>query len=524
MIFIKCQCPEYMVIMGSVIQRNVAVATKKERSQNEMAQSATLDTASTRYLGVDPIGKLLVKFTIPCVVAMLVNSLYNIVDQIFIGHGVGYLGNAATNAVFPITVVAAAFALLIGDGAAASYSLKLGAGEFGKAKKTITAALALGLAVGALFTVLGLVFLEPLLAFFGATEAIMPYGIEYGGMIVLGLVFFVVSVAVNPLIRASGAPRYAMLSMVSGAVINTVLDYLFIFPLDMGVGGAALATVIAQFVVMALNVGYLLAPGHLRPERNDLRIDGATVRGILACGASSFITQIAITVVISIVNKSLILYGAESEYGAEIPFAALGVVMKVNQIMFSIILGIAVGAQPIIGYNYGAGNLDRVRRTFVLAATVATSLACLSFVAFVFFPQYLVAAFGSEQELYNRFAVKCFQTYLFFSFLNGFQVVTGVFFQAMGRAGLASVISISRQIGFFGPAALILPLYLGIEGLLYSGPVADVASFILALLLAVRELRRLDDTKAGSVSDRGSLDPAPALAVVSTSGSVRLQK
>lgn len=441
-----------------------------------------------KYLEKKPIGGLLLKFALPCVIAMLVNSLYNIVDQIFIGQGVGYLGNGATNVVFPITVAALALALLIGDGAAAFYSLKMGEKKPEEAHKGVGNALVLLAAIGVLFALFALIFLDELLSLFGSTDLIRPYAVQYGGIVVLGIPFVLVGTGANSMIRASGNPSYAMKSMLLGAAINTVLDTIFIFPLRMGVAGAAIATVIGQVATFWMSLSYLLREGNPVRRRENFIIDRKISLACLGCGVSSFINQIAISVSIVVVNHSLAAYGAESVYGAEIPLTSVGIVMKVNQVIMSILVGIAVGSQPIIGYNYGAGNLRRVRQTLGFTQGVATCVSCLAFVLFVFFPEPIIALFGSGDELYSEFSRKAFGIFLMLCLLNGFQVTSGVFFQAVGKPLKAAVISLSRQVIVFIPLVVLLPRYLGVDGVLYAGPIADGIAFFIAFALIAREV------------------------------------
>lgn len=466
-----------------------------------MTRVATHDNS---YLATDPIGKLIVRFATPCVVAMLVNSLYNIVDQIFIGRGVGYLGNGATNVVFPITIIALALALLIGDGAAACFSLKMGEGSPAKAYKAMGNALVLLAAVGVLLAVIASLFLKPLLVFFGATEAILPYALEYGGLIVFGVPFVMLGTGANSLIRASGNPSFAMKSMIVGAVVNTVLDPIFIFPLGMGVRGAAIATVVGQLASFGLSLAYLARGGNPGMRRENLRLEKSAVSSLLGCGVSSCINQAAITVGVILINNTLTAYGAQSQYGAEIPLTSVGIVMKVNQIVVSILVGIAVGAQPIIGYNYGAGNLHRVKKTFGITVTLASAVSLCASVVFLFFPQTIIDIFGSGDQLYNEFSRKTFRVFLMLCALNGFQIATGVFFQAMGKPLKAAVVSLSRQVLVLIPAVLILPGLYGVDGVLYAGPLSDGIAFVAAAVLVIREVRAMSASRHVSVR----LEPA----------------
>lgn len=443
----------------------------------------------------EPIGRLIVRFAVPCVISLLVNALYNIVDQIFIGWGVGYLGNGATNVVFPITVIALAFALLIGDGGAAYLSLKLGQGDLERVKKGVGNAVAMVTIAGILMLVVSLVFLNPILTVFGATDKLRPYALDYGYIIAIGLPFTMISTALNSMIRADGNPKFAMFSMLLGAVLNTILDPVFIFLFHMGVQGAAIATVLGQVASFVVSAVYLTRFKTFRFDASALKLDGRICGSVLSLGVSSFITQISITIVMAVTNNLLAVYGAGSIYGSEIPITAMGIVMKVNQIMISILVGIAAGAQPILGYNYGARNLARVKKTFALAIAAAEVVAVIALIIFQCFPMAVVSLFGSEEGLYNEFAVRCFRIFLLLCPLNGFQTVAAIYLQAVGKPMKAAIVSLSRQIIFLVPAAIILPIFLGVTGVLWSGPVADGLAFVLSLAFIAGEMRQLREEK-----------------------------
>lgn len=446
---------------------------------------------ASNAFATEPIGKLITKFAIPCVISLLVNSLYNIVDQIFIGWGVGYLGNGATNVVFPITIVALALSLMIGDGGAAYLSLKLGEDDTAKARRGVGNALAMVIVVSILLAAVFLGFINPILNLFGATDVLRPYALEYGFVIGLGLPFMMIPAALNSMIRADGSPKYAMFSMILGAVINTVFDPIFIFVFGMGVRGAAIATVMGQVASFVFSIIYVFRFKNFRLTLADLRPQAAVCRNVLSFGISSFITQIAITIVMALSNNLLASYGAQSVYGSEIPLTAMGIVMKVNQILISILVGISTGAQPIIGFNYGAKNFHRVRKAFDIALVASEIVAVVGFLIFQFAPMSVVSLFGSEEGLYNEFAVLSFRIFLLLCPLTGFQTVAAIYLQAIGKPGKSALLSLSRQIIFFVPAALILPRFLGVLGVLWTGPVADGLAFLLALGLILYERNQL---------------------------------
>ncbi len=357
----------------------------------------------------ESIGRLIVKFAIPCVISLLVNSLYNIVDQIFISWGVGYLGNGATNAVFPITIVALALCLMIGDGGAAYLSLKLGEGDIASAKRGVGNAIVMVVAVSIVLAAAFLIFINPILKLFGATDALWDYALQYGMIIGFGLPFMMIPGAINSMIRADGSPKYAMMSMALGAVLNTILDPVFIFIFHMGVQGAAIATVIGQVATFIMAVTYLFRFKTFRIDRTAFVLKAKTCATVLSLGISSFITQFAITIVMALTNNLLVSYGALSVYGSEIPMTATGIVMKVNQILISILVGIAVGAQPIIGFNYGAKDFTRVKKALDIAIVASEVIAIIAFLIFQFAPMTVVSLFGSEEGLYNEFAVMAFR-------------------------------------------------------------------------------------------------------------------
>ena len=446
---------------------------------------------ASNAFATEPIGKLITKFAIPCVISLLVNSLYNIVDQIFIGWGVGYLGNGATNVVFPITIVALALSLMIGDGGAAYLSLKLGEGDTAKARRGVGNALTKVIVVSILLAAVFLGFINPILNLFGASDVLRPYALEYGFVIGLGLPFMMIPAALNSMIRADGSPKYAMFSMILGAVINTVFDPIFIFVFGMGVRGAAIATVMGQVASFVFSIIYVFRFKNFRLTLADLRPQAAVCRNVLSFGISSFITQIAITIVMALSNNLLASYGAQSVYGSEIPLTAMGIVMKVNQILISILVGISTGAQPIIGFNYGAKNFHRVRKAFDIALVASEIVAVVGFLIFQFAPMSVVSLFGSEEGLYNEFAVLSFRIFLLLCPLTGFQTVAAIYLQAIGKPGKSALLSLSRQIIFFVPAALILPRFLGVLGVLWTGPVADGLAFLLALGLILYERNQL---------------------------------
>ena len=442
-------------------------------------------------LGKEKIGKLMRKFSIPCIISMLVNSLYNIVDQIFIGWGVGYLGNGATNIVFPLNMICLAFALMIGDGTSAYLSLKLGEKKKDEAKRGVANGILTSILISIVFFVVILALLPQLLNLFGCTEALRPYALDYGFIIATGLPFMMVGTTLNSIIRADGSPKYSMVSMVSGALLNTILDPIFIFVFNMGVKGAAIATIVSQVLTFILNICYIKRFKSVKLDKKDFKLNGKAVGKLISLVIRSFITQMSILFVMAAENNMLKKCGANSEFGSEIPITVLGIVMKISQILNSIILGIAVGAQPIIGYNYGAGKNDRVKETLKKVLGLSIIVSTIAFILFQTIPDKLIAIFGSGDEKYIEFACLAFRTYLMLCIFNGVQIPSGIFFQAIGKSAISAILSISRQIVLLIPAMIILGNIFGVHGVLSAGPIADGIAFMIALILIIREVRKL---------------------------------
>lgn len=380
------------------------------------------EAQSKSVFATEPVGRLIVRFAIPCVISLVVNALYNIVDQIFVGWGVGYLGNGVTNVVFPITIITLALAVLIGDGGAAYLSLKLGEGDMASVKKGVGNSAVMVTIAGVAMLVITLVFMDPILTLFGATDLLRPFALEYGYVIAIGLPFTMISTALNAIIRADGSPKYAMVSMLLGAVINTVFDPIFIFVFEMGVRGAAIATVMGQVASFVVSVLYLPRFKTFKLDASALRLDGRACRGVLSLGVGSFITQIAI-----------------------------------------------------------------------IAAEV---VAVIAFLIFQLAPMSVVSLFGSEEGLYNEFAVMCFRIFLLLCPLNGFQTVAAIYLQAVGKPVKSAIVTLARQIVFLVPVAVLLPRWIGVTGVLWAGPVADSLAFILAVIFVGYEIRQLKSLHA----------------------------
>ena len=443
-------------------------------------------------LGTEKISSLIRKFSIPCIISMVVNALYNIVDQIFICRGVGYLGNGATNVVFPLTIIGLAISLMCGDGTSAYLSLKLGEKKKEEAAKGVANGIILACILSVLFCTITLIFLPQLLILFGCTDNLRELSLAYGGIISMGLPFAMVATTLNSIIRSDGSPKYSMATMIAGAVLNIILDPIFIFKFNMGVQGAAIATVISQILNFVLNVLYIRKFKSIRISKKSLALNFNIIKKIMALGISSFITQMSYVCVMSVINNLLGKYGADTKYGSEIPITVVGIVMKINQILTSVILGIAVGAQPIFGYNYGAKKLDRVKTALKYVIGSSVCISALAFILFQTIPDKLISIFGSGDDNYIEFACIAFRTYLLLCICNGVQIPSGIFFQAIGKSSKSALLSLSRQIILLIPSMLILGGIFGLTGVLAAGPVADGIAFILACTLLFLEIKNLN--------------------------------
>lgn len=442
-------------------------------------------------LATEPLGKLMAKFAVPAIISMLVSSLYNIVDQIFIGQGVGMLGNAATNIAFPITTISTATALLLGIGSASNYNLDMGAGNEERAVKTAGTGLSALVIAGIFIGVVVLLFLEPLLHLFGSTEEVLPYALDYTGITALGIPFFVLTTGGNHLIRADRSPTYSMACMLIGAALNTILDPTFIFVFHWGIKGAAAATVIGQVVSGLMVVFYFVKLKKMKLTVPSLRPRAEHLKAIMSLGMATCVNQLAMTVVQITMNNTLRFYGAMSVYGSEIPLACVGVISKVNSVFMAICIGISQGSQPIWGFNYGAQKYGRVRETYKRAASICTVVAVSFFLCFQLFPRQIVSIFGTGSEEYFHFAERYLKIFMFMTLANGVQPMSSGFFTSIGKAKLGIAISMTRQVLFLLPLILIFPLLFGIDGVMYAGPIADFAAFVVTALMVGKELRRM---------------------------------
>ena len=452
-----------------------------------------MEQSESAFFLQTPIRKLLPKFAVPCVVSLLISCLYNIVDQIFVGNGVGYLGNAATGIIFPITVVGWGASLLFGDGAAAFMSLCQGRGETSQTGRAIGGSALCSLLSGVIIALVCYVAGDGLLMALGATDATIALAREYGDIIFAMMPLALAQNTLAAIIRADGSPRFAMLSMAVGAVLNIIGDPIAIFALHWGIAGAAWATIFGQFVSFVLCAVYLARSKTFRLKLADFRPRWAAMKQVLPLGGSSFLTQLSIVIVTVVNNRLLVYYGAQSPYGAEIPLAAFVVIMKLFQIVLNIAIGIAAGAQPIIGYNYGAEEYGRVRQTFRYVLFWTLGASALATLAFEVFPYAFIAMFGSSDgALYIEFSVLCLRVYLSLLMLTCVQKACAIFLQSIGRPAAAIPLSIIRDVVLLVLFSVVLPIFMGVTGIFWAAPIADVLAIAVTVIVVVRIWRRMD--------------------------------
>ena len=437
-----------------------------------------------------PLGSLILKYSLPAIASSLVNSIYNVVDQIFVGNSVGELGNAATNVVFPLVLIVAALAMTFGVGGASAFSLYLGSKEEQKAKSVAGTSLTLTLLTGVVLAVLTLLFLRPILTAFGGRGQTLEYAIEYTRIVAFGTPLAMLGTGASQLIRADGSPRYAMLSTTLGAVLNAVLDPILIFGFDLGMSGAAWATVIGQLVSSVLILRYFGRFQSVTLERRDYLPRKSSVLRILKIGIAAGAMQFASTVISIVMNNVLGYYGELSPYGRDIPLACVGIITKVAALFDGVSLGIAQSMQPIIGYNYGAGNYDRIKTAFRKVGRIIAGISFAAFLCFQLFPHQITAIFGGGDAMYFAFAARYFRIHLFCTFIVGPQLLCTQFFPSIGKGGKGVVVSLLRRVFLLLPMLLIFPLFLGIDGVLWAGPVADGLAGVISLLLVRHEMKK----------------------------------
>ncbi len=464
-------------------------------------------------LGTQPVMKLLVQFSIPAIISCLINSIYNIVDQIFIGQGVGYLGNAATTVAFPIMTILMAFGTLIGAGSSAYAAIRLGEGNEEEANRSLNNAFWFSLLVGIALMIVGILFLRPLLRLFGAADPeIMRYAYDYTFVILLGTPFNLVSIVLSNLARTDGHPRLSMYGILIGAILNTILDPIYIFVFHWGVTGAAIATITSQLISAVVLTVYFLRPAknkpqHMRITRQESRLRGRLIYRFVTLGISSGITQSVACIMQVVMNNSLVYYGDLSPTGGSVALSAMGIVMKIAMIMAAFGIGVGIGAQPILGFNRGAQQYGRIRQTYLLAVSFSTGLILISWMICQLWPQAIISIFGDANAEFTNFAVRCLRIYLFCIFCAGFQIVSTNYFQATGQPLKASVLSMLRQLLLLIPLLVILPIFFGLDGILYAGPIADFSSAVIVAFFIIPEMKKLS-AAARAEQERKTAQPA----------------
>lgn len=460
-------------------------------------------------LATEKINKLIISFAIPCVISMIINSIYNIVDQIFIGKGVGTLGNAATNVIFPLVILASAIAGLIGNGAAANFSLRLGEGNKDSAKKSVGEAITLSLIVSIIFTLISFILLPKLLYFFGCTENVYSYAYNYGKIILIGMPFMIVYSVFSNIIRADGSPKYSMVMLITGAIINIILDPVFIFGFNLGVKGGAIATVIGQIVSFIIAIIYLKKFKTIKLEHDDFKLS-KNIFKILSLGLSSFITQLTILVLFVFMNNIMTKFGAKSVYGADIPLSVYGVLSKINSIYVSIILGVSIGVQPIIGFNFGAGNIDRVKEVLKKVIILNFLIGIIFNIILYCFPKEIVSIFitssDANYDLFMEFAVLMCKTFFMACALNAVEMTTSIVIQSLGHVKKATAVSFIRQIILLIPISLLLCITFnkGIYGVLDAGRISDSITFVIALVIYISEYKGLSKIKVDDINENAN--------------------
>ena len=457
-------------------------------------------------LATEKINKLIISFAIPCVISMIINSIYNIVDQIFIGKGVGTLGNAATNVIFPLVILASAIAGLIGNGAAANFSLRLGEGNKDSAKKSVGEAITLSFIISIIFTLISFILLPKLLYFFGCTENVYSYAYDYGKIILIGMPFMIVYSVFSNIIRADGSPKYSMVMLIIGAIINIILDPVFIFGFNLGVKGGAIATVIGQIVSFIIAIIYLKKFKTIKLEKDDFKLSKNILK-ILSLGLSSFITQLTILVLFVFMNNIMTKFGAKSVYGADIPLSVYGVLSKINSIYVSIILGVSIGVQPIIGFNFGAGNINRVKEVLKKVIILNFLIGIIFNIILYCFPKEIVSIFitssDANYDLFMEFAVLMCKTFFMVCALNAVEMTTSIVIQSLGHVKKATAVSFIRQIILLIPISLLLCITFnkGIYGVLDAGRISDSVTFVIALIIYISEYKGLSKIKVDDITE-----------------------
>ena len=452
-------------------------------------------------LGTERVGKLLLRFGVPAITALVINAVYNLVDQIYIGFAVGMLGIAATNVAFPLTAIGGATALLLGVGGASNFNLRLGEGKKEAADRFAGCALALLVILGAVIGVLVLIFIHPILYAFGVTESVRPLAFTYMWITAIGLPFAIFTTGSCTLIRADGSPRYAMVCMLVGAFINLAFDPIVAFVFDWGIAGLAWVTTISQIISAVIALYYVLKKTKTMTLKKEyLRPKAQISKKICSLGVASSTNQLLIAAVQITLNNIMRHYGELSAFGSDITLSVVGAISKINLVFISLTVGIGQGSQPIHGFNYGAKKYDRVKETLRLGLTAASVISIVVFLVFQFFPRQLMVMFGEDDPLYLEFAVRYLRIFMFMTFVNGLQPITFSFFTSIGKATRGMWISLTRQGLFLLPLLIILPIFWGLDGAVYAGPIADFAAACLSGFFIFKELRNISALQRAQVS------------------------
>lgn len=451
----------------------------------------TTQNTTDNPLATGNINQLMIKFAVPSIIAMMVSAVYNIADQLFIGNAVGTLGNAATNIAFPLSMMCTAIALMFGIGGASSFNLHMGAGESQKAPYFLGNSITMLLGLGAILFIGTELFLDPMLKCFGSPDNVLPLAKQYVSITAIGFPFLIITIGGGHLIRADGSPKMTMICNLSGAIINIVLDALFVLVLRWGMVGAALATIIGQIFSAFLALNYLRHYRTVTIEKKHLRPQTVYLKRIMALGMASCFNQIAMMTVQICMNNLLKHYGSLSQYGEAIPIACAGIVMKVGQLYFSIVIGLSQGSQPIESFNYGARQYKRVKSAYRYAVIAGGTVSVIAFVIFQLFPHQLLTLFGNGSKEYFEFGSFYFRIFMLMAWANFMQPISSTFFTSIGKANKGTFLSLTRQIIFLLPLMFFLPTIFGIKGILYAAPIADSMAFVTAVVMVWSEMRTM---------------------------------
>ena len=448
-------------------------------------------------LGYEKIGKLIPKFAIPAIVGMVVNAVYNMIDQVLIGWSdIGMLGIGATTVSFPITSIMTALGLLLSAGCAANFSINLGRGDKAKAGRFAGTAISLGAVTGISLFAIAIILLKPMLVLFGSTEAIMPYAIDYTFIIIFGIPFGILTNIFSTLIRADGNPRYSMVCSLTGAIFNLIFDPMVLFIFKLGLKGIAFTTSFGMVITAVMGGIYVFKSFRaVRLTLDHLRVRFEETKAIVSLGIASLFNHIAMTISQIIMNNTLRTYGSLSVYGSDAIIACVGSISKFAMVFGSVNIGIGQGCQPIIGFNYGAKQYGRIKQTYRTAIAAAVIFSTAVFLTYQIFPRQILMLYGNNPDAFYDFGTRYLRIFMFMTFANCVQPITANFFTSIGKARKGLLVSMTRQILLLIPLLLILPLFLGVDGILFAGPISDFFTVIIALALSFHEIRHLTQSR-----------------------------